>query len=723
MPREPDIQPPVHPVILCGGRGERLWPASRATRPKPFLALAGTLSGFQESVLRARPLAHDGGLVVVGAAAHAALIREQLEAIGAEATILLEPAPRDTAAAIAAAAAFIGARQPDSVLVVLPADHHVPDGDAFRAAVEAALPAAADGAIVTLGLKPESASTALGYIRPAAGPEAVKPIAAFVEKPDAGRAAELVTAGALWNSGVFIATARTLLDETRHWAGEIAAAAEAALRAPVVEGPMVWLAEAFAQAPKVAFDRAVMEKTAKGAVLPADFIWSDLGAWDAVLAAADRDEAGNSLDGGARVSRGGEVLVRAAPGVQVSVVGVSRVAVVAERDAVLVCSLDHSEAVREAIGPPPSRFGTLKDAAAGLDAWLRTAALPLWATVGVDPASAGFREGLTWSGAPHDPRRRTRVQARQAFVFAGAAAEGIPGPWARVAREGLDWFLSHACLPSGLYASALDTDGAVTDPTPRLYEHAFILLALAARHRLDPAGGTEAEALRILEALGGFRHASGGFREAGERPFQANAQMHLFEAARAWEAVGVDPVWRRLGDELAEMALTRFIDPADGALHEFFDADWWPLDGEAGLIEPGHHFEWAWLLEPWGAERGDPRTHAAARRLFAVGRLAHDPARNAIQNAIHADFGIRDANARLWPQTEHVKAALILGETDKALEAANGLAAYLDTPARGVWRERMREDGGFVEEPAPATSLYHLYLAIRELARFAGEAC
>ncbi|PZQ60613.1 MAG: mannose-1-phosphate guanylyltransferase [Phenylobacterium zucineum] len=710
-------------MILCGGRGERLWPASRASRPKPFLALAGTRSGFQETVLRARPLAGDGAMLVVGGEAHAGLIAEQLSRIGAEATVLLEPAPRDTAAAVAAAAAFVAARQPDAVLVLLPADHHIPDGEAFRAAVEAALPAARDGAIVTLGLRPAHASTAMGYIRPAAGPEAVKPLASFVEKPNAGRAAELVAQGALWNSGVFIATARTLLDELRHWAGEVASAAEAALRAPVVDGPLVRLGAAFAGAPGIAFDRAVMERTARGAVLPADFVWSDLGAWDAVLAAADRDEGGNSLGDGARVTRAGEVLVRAAPGVQVSVVGVSRVAVVAERDAVLVCGLDHSEAVREAIGPPSARYASLGEAAKGLDGWLRTAALPLWATVGVDPANGGFREGLTWAGEPYDPQRRTRVQARQAFVFASAAVDGLPGPWARVAREGLDWFAARARRPDGLYASALAVDGAVTDAEPRIYEHAFVLLALAARHRLDPAGGAEAEALRVLDALGAMRHPAGGFREADEHPFQANAQMHVFEAARAWEAAGGQAAWSRLGDEMAELALTRFIDPATWALHEFFDDDWRPLSGEDGLMEPGHHFEWAWLLDPWGEARGDARARQAARRLFAIGRAGHDPARNVIQNAIHPDFSIRDAGARLWPQTEHLKAALALGETGMALEAANGLAAYLDTPARGVWRERMREDGGFVAAHAPATSLYHLYLAIRELAQFAREAC
>jgi mannose-6-phosphate isomerase len=192
--------------------------------------------------------------------------------------------------------------------------------------------------------------------------------------------------------------------------------------------------------------------------------------------------------------------------------------------------------------------------------------------------------------------------------------------------------------------------------------------------------------------------------------------MHLFEAALAWEAADADAGWAALGDELAALALERFIDSATGALCEVFDAEWNRLRGEAGLIEPGHQFEWAWLLEQWGRARGDARAREAARRLFTVGRRGFDAGRNTVANALHDDLSIRDAGARLWPQTEHLKAALVLGDETAALQAANGLVAYLDTPARGVWRERMRADGSFIEEPSPATSLYHLFLAIRELA-------
>lgn len=351
----------------------------------------------------------------------------------------------------------------------------------------------------------------------------------------------------------------------------------------------------------------------------------------------------------------------------------------------------------------------------GTDFWLSTAALPLWATIGTDPSTGAFRDALTWSGQPVDPHRRTRVQTRQAFVFASAAADGLVGPWGAVAEAGFAAFLDQAQRPDGLYATTVGLTGALTDATPRLYEQAFVLLALAGLARWEAGDVRQAQAVALRERLGGFRHAAGGFREAGAEAFQANATMHLFEAAMAWEQAGGDAGWAGLADELAELALTRFIDPATGALSEVFDEDWGRLTGEAGRIEPGHQFEWAWLLTRWGVARGDARGEAAARRLFAVGRRGFLAERGVVVNTLRDDLSVRDAGARLWPQTEHLKAALILGETASALQAANGLAVFLDTPARGVWRERMRADGSFMEEPSPATSLYHLHLAINAL--------
>lgn len=257
--------------------------------------------------------------------------------------------------------------------------------------------------------------------------------------------------------------------------------------------------------------------------------------------------------------------------------------------------------------------------------------------------------------------------------------------------------------------SALDLDGGPLDPEARLYEHAFLLLAFSALGRED-------EALETLGRLAAFRHGAGGFAERGAHPFQANAQMHLLEAALVWRDRGGASVWGDLVQELADLAANRFIDPATGALNEFFDDRWRPLAGAGGLIEPGHMMEWAWLLAQCG--RGD-----VARGLYDAACRGADPSRGVLVNALWPDLSVRDAAARLWPQTEHLKAALILGERDAALRVAGALAKFLQTPTRGVWRERMAADGRFLQEPSPATSLYHLYLAIRELSRFAAEPC
>jgi mannose-1-phosphate guanylyltransferase/mannose-6-phosphate isomerase len=691
---------------------------SQPWRPKPFLPLLGPVSGFQAAVALAQLLAVGGEVLVVGSADHRDLIHEQISSAGASAQVLLEPTGRETAAAMAAAALWVINRAPDGVMVALPADHHMPLTLAVQAAVNSAIKGADADMLLVMGIRPDSPSSAYGYISPESRGPGVQRVVDFQEKPSAERATELIASGGLWNSGIFIGHARTFLSELRLWAPDILSAVEQATTNGFSDGGDFLLGPQFAETPKLAFDRAVMEHTDRAAVLAVDFPWSDLGSWTSVLAASVRDEDGNSLSSGARVVGTSHSLVRSPEGVQVSVVGVSRLAVIVEPGAVLVRGLGEEQAMREVyLGSiRPDRFVSLAGAAEDLGLWLRTAALPLWATVGMD--AGAFREALTWRGDLADPYRRTLVQARQAFVFASAATEGIEGPWAEAALHALR---SAVRLPNGLFASRCDLSGVIIDPTARLYDNAFVLLAFSALHRLSPMEGASAAATELRRALELFRHPVGGFREVGERAFQANAIMHLLEATLAWEPISDDPDWGRLSDELVELALTRFIDPATGALSEFYDESWSRLSDEANVIEPGHQFEWAWLLTRWSGMRGYPCGEVVARRLFDVGRGAFDPRRGVVVNTLGPDLSVRDAGARLWPQTEHIKAALVLGEQEAALQAANGLVAYLDTPARGVWRERMRPDGGFVEEPSPASSLYHLYLAIRELAQHAAN--
>ena len=326
----------LYPVIMCGGAGARLWPASRPSRPKQFLALVGERSLFQETVARCAPLASGAGrLVVVAGVAHAGWIDRQLADLGVEATVLLEPEPRDSAPAMAAAAAWIAARDPQGVAAFVASDHFIPDHDAFRRAVrEAAEAATAAARIVTLGVRPRDPSSAYGYIEPAG--RGLSAVDAFVEKPDAATAEAYIGAGYLWNSGNFIVSAATLVDQLNRHAPQVLAAAQAALP----DGEATALTDAFRAAPKISIDYAVMEKTDAASVLEVDFEWSDLGAWDAI-AATGAGSAGTQL-----VLDGENCLIRAPEGMVVAAVGVRDLAIIVEKDAVLVCDLNRAQDVK-----------------------------------------------------------------------------------------------------------------------------------------------------------------------------------------------------------------------------------------------------------------------------------------------------------------------------------------------------------------------------------------
>jgi mannose-1-phosphate guanylyltransferase / mannose-6-phosphate isomerase len=367
-----------------------------------------------------------------------------------------------------------------------------------------------------------------------------------------------------------------------------------------------------------------------------------------------------------------------------------------------------------------AQMQTLAEAGRWYDAWLRDAALPLWAGAGVDPAQGFFQEALTVDGRPHPAARRSRVQARQVFVFATCAKRGYGASLSSIARRGFEGLVASYGRPDGLFINSVNIDGTPLDQGVDIYEQAFALLAMAALHAVDPtAGDLPAQAERTLHALQDRRVVGGGLRESGAHPYQANCHMHLFESSLAWEEAGVAS-WVALSDELAELALGKFIDGETGVLREFFDSQWRPLEGEGGLIEPGHHFEWAWLLERWGRARDDRRARDTARRLYANGLRGVDPERQVAMNALWEDFSIRDGAARLWPQTEHLKATLFFGDDAEVLRAAQGLAKYLDVPARGAWRDKMQADGSFLDEPSPATSFYHLLTAVLELQARAG---
>lgn len=376
----------------------------------------------------------------------------------------------------------------------------------------------------------------------------------------------------------------------------------------------------------------------------------------------------------------------------------------------------------------------LQDYASEFESWLHNDALPIWWQTGADRVNGGFVETIGLDGVATDVARRGRVQPRQVYCYALAGKLGWAGPWQQALTHGLTYFTEKYWLDSGYFANAVTPTGTVVDDSFDLYNQAFALFGFSQAARAVPslARDLEARSLALLSMLQDkFRHGDAGFHNDLPRslPLKSNPHMHLFEAALAWEEFkgrGVGP-WSALADEIAALCMTRFIDPCSGALREFFAADWAPHPGEPGrIVEPGHQFEWAWLLTRWGQSRGDAEAVVKAERLFEIG-LKHGvcPSRHVAVMALLDDFSIHDQTARLWPQTEWLKSSLRLASVSTGLkkdyylasaeQACAAMRLFLDVPLRGLWRDKMYLDGTFLAEPAPASSFYHIACAIDEL--------
>ena len=342
----------VTPVILCGGAGTRLWPVSREKMPKHFVPLIGSLTTFQQVLGRVVGKSLFAPPIIITNADFRFVVAEQTRACGVTATIILEPQRRDSAAAIAAVSEFAIKRDANAILLVVAADHLIPDVEAFAAACHTALPAAAAGSIVTFGVEPTYPATNYGYInaKPAVDGGTVREVAAFVEKPKEATAADYVKQGYLWNSGNFMFRADVMLRELARFEPEIVAAARGAVDNLVSDLDFYRLAEGpFAQAPRKSVDYAVMERTAHAAVLPVNFRWSDIGNWKSVWDVQEHDAAGNVIEGPAEVLNTNNCLIRSDETVLTTVVGLDDIVVVATADAVLVVAKREAERVKELV--------------------------------------------------------------------------------------------------------------------------------------------------------------------------------------------------------------------------------------------------------------------------------------------------------------------------------------------------------------------------------------
>lgn len=379
-------------------------------------------------------------------------------------------------------------------------------------------------------------------------------------------------------------------------------------------------------------------------------------------------------------------------------------------------------------------MSAVHESLARLKSWAAEQAYPLWWSKGADHEMGGFHEKLAQDGTPVALPKRARVQPRQIYAFGKAKSLGWAGDMEGAVRHGLDFYLPNYRRADGLVRTLVSPDGKPLDEATAFYDQAFALLGLHTAYVTLGRDGTYLDMARQLMAEWSktHKHPVIGFEEAVPRvvPLGSNPHMHLFESCQAWADADPEGPWSVVADEIAKLALTYLIDGKSGALREFFDGNWQPMPGQQGrIVEPGHQFEWAWLLMRWGTRRGDGKMIKAAMRLIEIGETFGTDDRNVAFFSLFDDFTPHDKKARLWAQTERLKAHCLAAELtgdsrhwDKAVKAAEGLELYFAVPVPGLWRDILNPDGSFVEEPAPASSFYHIVCAIAEFDRAVAKA-
>lgn len=372
--------------------------------------------------------------------------------------------------------------------------------------------------------------------------------------------------------------------------------------------------------------------------------------------------------------------------------------------------------------------------------WLSEKALPLWSSAGLDSDAGGFFDDLTTSGEPiRNVPKRLRVQARQVYVFSHAHLLGwtpVPGHMAPLdaATRGFNFMIEHYWRDDpGGFVYATGPDGTVRDPRIELYDQAFVVLACAWYFRACGDDRAKTWAARVIRFLDTnlADNANGGFFDnlSHDLPRRQNPHMHLLEALLALhQATGNEDALTR-ARSLVMLFRQRFLDEDSGTLGEFFDVEWNPAITTVGdIVEPGHHFEWVWLLYHYGALTGDDCSREAEMLYRYAEQYGIDREPGAAQGLVYDSLLRRgvdlDDNKRLWGQTEAIKAHTarleFAGDEDARVRLDKMLDRLLDCHLMGntgLWREHLQNDGTPIRDTVPATSLYHLFLALTEVLR------
>jgi len=344
----------IHPVILSGGAGTRLWPLSQPDHPKQFSPIVSDRTMIQETALRTAVADGFAPPIIVASARHEAKILEQMAAIDvAPSVLMLEPQGRNTAVAIALAAHWIAAKHGDGLMLVMPSDHRIAAPDRLLAAARSASGLAAQGHLVTFGLVPNRPETGFGYIEKGAALDAaagVFGVTRFIEKPSIETAREYLAQGDFyWNSGIFLFSALDLLKAMEEHCADVADAAAAAMRDGATQGVSLRPGEAaFLSSPNISIDHAVMEKTGRAAVVPIEMGWSDVGSWNAIWELGAADPQGNAVRGEGAVIDGQGNLIYVDGGPPVAAIGIQDCVIVSTAQGVLVVPRERCQDVRAA---------------------------------------------------------------------------------------------------------------------------------------------------------------------------------------------------------------------------------------------------------------------------------------------------------------------------------------------------------------------------------------
>lgn len=373
-----------------------------------------------------------------------------------------------------------------------------------------------------------------------------------------------------------------------------------------------------------------------------------------------------------------------------------------------------------------------------LKQWLFDSALPTWNTIGRDDQNGGFFEKITKSMERVEAPRRTRVVCRQIYSFTAGSKMGWQGDAKGAVQHGWDFMKRHCFNPDRSVTMTLNIASGDYKADFNLYDHAFALFGLCSAASVldDEREDIEQKALNCVDAmLKSWKHPIAGFEEAipSTLPLCSNPHMHLMEAFLAWTEQASPEhrqTWLSLANEIGELCLSKFISPETGAVREYYQHDWSvKFDEQASPVEPGHQFEWAWLLGRWGRLTLRKDALVAARRLIEIGETCGVSANRLVINGLDHDLKPCDVAFRLWPQTERIKAWIMMAELavgkedrnhalQKIAEAAEGLSVFLSEVPDGLWRDRLSADGATIDEPAAASSLYHITCAIAEMHRY-----